>query len=138
GESRVRVERYIQAGQHMRFMPVHSTAGGNIRYPSTAALGLDFPTAASFLGAWTPLGPGNIGGRTRALVIDPSSPSTMYAGGVAGGVGGETHGGGARGPPPHPLPAEPGVLALGRGPTDPPGFLARASGGRVYKGSASG
>ena len=35
---------------------------------------------------WQHLGPGNIGGRTRALVIDPNRPDTMYAAGVAGGV----------------------------------------------------
>jgi photosystem II stability/assembly factor-like uncharacterized protein len=35
---------------------------------------------------WVELGPGNIGGRTRALVIDPVAPDTMHAGGVAGGI----------------------------------------------------
>jgi len=35
---------------------------------------------------WIELGPGNIGGRTRALAIDPTVPDTMYAGGVAGGI----------------------------------------------------
>lgn len=35
---------------------------------------------------WKNLGPGNIGGRIRALVIHPTTPAIMYAGGVAGGV----------------------------------------------------
>lgn len=35
---------------------------------------------------WESIGPGNIGGRTRGFVIDPSNPDTLYAGGVAGGV----------------------------------------------------
>lgn len=35
---------------------------------------------------WSSLGPRNIGGRTRAIVIDPNSPNIMYAAGVAGGV----------------------------------------------------
>ncbi len=35
---------------------------------------------------WSAIGPGNIGGRTRAIVIDPANPSTMYAGGVTGGI----------------------------------------------------
>src|SRR6185369_11342633 len=35
---------------------------------------------------WTPLGPGNIGGRTRALVIRPDSPDMMWAGTAGGGV----------------------------------------------------
>ncbi len=35
---------------------------------------------------WQPLGPGNVGGRTRAIAIDPTDPNTIYAGGVAGGI----------------------------------------------------
>lgn len=35
---------------------------------------------------WESLGPGNIGGRTRALVINPQNPNHMVAGGVAGGT----------------------------------------------------
>ncbi len=43
--------------------------------------------------SWTALGPGNIGGRTRALLIDPRVPSTMYAAGVAGGIWKTANGG---------------------------------------------
>ena len=43
--------------------------------------------------SWTALGPGNIGGRTRALLIDPRVPSTMYAAGVAGGIWKTVNGG---------------------------------------------
>src|SRR3974390_1019774 len=32
------------------------------------------------------LGPGNIGGRTRSIVIHPTQPGTMWVGGVGGGV----------------------------------------------------
>src|SRR5215831_12845012 len=46
------------------------------------------------LATWTELGPGNIGGRTRGLVIHPSTPSIMYSAGVAGGVWKTTNGGG--------------------------------------------
>ena len=35
---------------------------------------------------WKFLGPGNIGGRTRPLIIDPNEPDTIYAGAVSGGV----------------------------------------------------
>jgi len=38
------------------------------------------------LGTWQSLGPGNVGGRTRALLIDPSNPAVMYAAAVAGGI----------------------------------------------------
>ncbi|HLG01944.1 MAG TPA: T9SS type A sorting domain-containing protein [Bacteroidia bacterium] len=35
---------------------------------------------------WTELGPDNVGGRTRALVIDPANSNHMFAGGVGGGL----------------------------------------------------
>ncbi|HYC91714.1 MAG TPA: hypothetical protein VEO54_21020 [Thermoanaerobaculia bacterium] len=38
------------------------------------------------LGKWQFLGPGNIGGRTRVLVIDPADPRVIYTGGVSGGL----------------------------------------------------
>jgi photosystem II stability/assembly factor-like uncharacterized protein len=43
--------------------------------------------------SWTFLGPGNIGGRTRSLVIDPTDARVMYAGTVSGGVFKTTDGG---------------------------------------------
>src|SRR6185436_14610088 len=38
------------------------------------------------LGKWRFLGPGNIGGRTRVLVIDPVVNDVMYTAGVSGGI----------------------------------------------------
>ena len=35
---------------------------------------------------WEPWGPNNIGGRTRAILIDPNNPSRIYTGGVSGGL----------------------------------------------------
>jgi photosystem II stability/assembly factor-like uncharacterized protein len=35
---------------------------------------------------WVSLGPGNIGGRTRSIVIHPQAPNVIWAGSVAGGV----------------------------------------------------
>jgi photosystem II stability/assembly factor-like uncharacterized protein len=35
---------------------------------------------------WKALGPGNIGGRTRSILIHPSNPSTIWAGSVGGGI----------------------------------------------------
>lgn len=42
---------------------------------------------------WTALGPNNIGGRTRAIAVDPSNSSIIYAGSVSGGVWKSTNGG---------------------------------------------
>src|SRR5436305_5390840 len=85
GQSQVPVERYFQALQAMRFMPQHSIARGAV-LTSRGGGGLEAIGEESNLGGWTALGPGNIGGRTRALVVDPRQPSALYAAGVAGGV----------------------------------------------------
>jgi photosystem II stability/assembly factor-like uncharacterized protein len=95
GETAVPVERYFTAQEQMRRMPQHSTVRGTF-LPSRAELeekGISYVSAAASLGAWSSLGPGNIGGRTRSLVIDPRRPEVMYAGGVAGGVWKTTNGG---------------------------------------------
>jgi hypothetical protein len=42
--------------------------------------------ASGVLDAWTPLGPGNIGGRTRIVRYHPTQPTTIFAAGVSGGV----------------------------------------------------
>ncbi len=61
-------ERYLAAKAHVRRMPHHGLA-------------------------WQSLGPGNLGGRTRALVFDPVDPRTLYAAGVDGGVWKTVNGG---------------------------------------------
>ena len=43
--------------------------------------------------SWTWLGPGNIGGRVRSLVIDPTNTNVMFAGSVGGGIFKTTDGG---------------------------------------------
>ena len=46
----------------------------------------DRSLAAGILDAWTPLGPGNIGGRTRVVRFHPATPTTLFAAGVSGGL----------------------------------------------------
>ena len=46
----------------------------------------DTSSAAGVLDAWTPLGPGNIGGRTRVVKFHPAVPTTLFAAGVSGGI----------------------------------------------------
>lgn len=82
---------YLPALQHMRSMTtINSSASrtGSSRFSSP-----DLAAAGAALTGWTNLGPANQGGRTRALLIDPATPATMYAGGVAGGVWKTTDGG---------------------------------------------
>jgi photosystem II stability/assembly factor-like uncharacterized protein len=44
------------------------------------------PTAGMQLANWVWLGPGNVGGRTRGIVIDPVQPDRMWAVSAGGGV----------------------------------------------------
>ena len=46
----------------------------------------DTSSATGVLDAWTPLGPGNIGGRTRVVRFHPAVPTTLFAAGVSGGI----------------------------------------------------
>jgi photosystem II stability/assembly factor-like uncharacterized protein len=64
------------------------------------------------------VGPGNLGGRTRALVINPQNPDIMYAGSVTGGVWQTIDGGQTWNPQFDDQPAlNVGTLAMD--PTDP-------------------
>jgi uncharacterized repeat protein (TIGR01451 family) len=109
GAKELPVERYFEAKEQMKQMQRYSTARGEL-LPSEAETGegdtdmlasranvsaqsLSAGVTGGVLGTWQPLGPGNVGGRTRALIIDPVTPNTMYAAGVAGGVWKSTNGG---------------------------------------------
>jgi hypothetical protein len=59
----------------------HQTAMQRNNNPSTASVN------------WTELGPDNVGGRTRALIIDRQNDQHMFAGGVSGGLWESTDGG---------------------------------------------
>ncbi|MBL0042589.1 MAG: tandem-95 repeat protein [Xanthomonadales bacterium] len=83
GERSLPYQRYVDARSHANRMPVADGAAREI-FPAGRA-----PTAVT----WTEKGPGNIGGRTRAIAFDPVTPNTMYVGGVAGGVFKSTDGG---------------------------------------------
>src|SRR5260370_1282235 len=45
---------------------------------------------------WTSLGPGNIGGRIRSIVVDPKNSAPLWGGSVGGGVWGTPDGGANR------------------------------------------
>jgi hypothetical protein len=115
GERELPVERYFEAKEKIKKMKRFSTArnknlpaqadsgdteeifdGGDGEFPNGTGGGGTGDGSAStsgVLGTWQSIGPGNVGGRTRALVIDPVSPDTMYAAGVAGGIWKTTNGG---------------------------------------------
>ena len=77
-------QEYARARAHMSTMRRHSTRRERLLSPEASVA----RTAAAtlLLDSWEALGPGNIGGRTRVMVIDPRSPRRMYAAGVSGGI----------------------------------------------------
>ena len=79
---------------------------------------LEFATAGIDTNSWTWLGPGNIGGRVRCILIHPASTNTMWAGGVDGGVW-KTLNGGASWFPLNDFMANLAVVSLVMDPTDP-------------------
>lgn len=74
---------YAIARAKMREMPRYATSGDTMvdpRAPRTEA------SDERPFGRWQFLGPGNVGGRTRVIVIDSANPDIMYAAGVSGGI----------------------------------------------------
>jgi photosystem II stability/assembly factor-like uncharacterized protein len=54
--------------------------------PIRAKTGVELATAGLEKAIWIPLGPNNIGGRTRSIVVHPSHPRSIWIGSVSGGV----------------------------------------------------
>ena len=83
-------ERYRRARDHMERMPRYSSKAGKrlpTRQEERQAGFRDVGMRRLIVESrWLPLGPGNIGGRTRALVVDPRRPQRLFAAGVSGGV----------------------------------------------------
>ncbi|MBS1811478.1 MAG: hypothetical protein JST84_25170 [Acidobacteria bacterium] len=86
GEKEIPVERYLVAKTQMEAMPQYSSAQNRVLPSSNELKTRRTEATPEALGTWAPLGPGNIGGRTRTLVIHPTNPNVMYTAGVSGGV----------------------------------------------------
>jgi BNR/Asp-box repeat. len=107
------VERYLAAKLHAERMPLYSLAQRRfVTAPGKLA------TRNASLGAWQALGPGNIGGRTRSLLINPADPKIMYAGSVGGGVWKTTDSGTTWNPLSDLLPSI-GIGSMAMDPQDP-------------------
>jgi regulation of enolase protein 1 (concanavalin A-like superfamily) len=100
---RMPMDAYVGARAHVEAMKATARArreaqrGASMASaPDLAATGMmsaaAAPASAAATGssinpdAWRWLGPGNIGGRIRSLVIDPRNPDVMIAGSVGGGI----------------------------------------------------
>ncbi len=84
GATQLPIERYFAAIDHMKKMPSYSTALGS-HQPAGAAFERSLEPQHD-IATWQPLGPGNIGGRTRALIVDPRNAQILYSGAAGGGV----------------------------------------------------
>ncbi|HEY1402778.1 MAG TPA: hypothetical protein VGB05_01490, partial [Pyrinomonadaceae bacterium] len=137
GETQLPVERYFTALNQIRNMPQFSTALNKIvtskieragKTPLTqkaasknatdAQPNLVGDQQAGLLGTWEDIGPGNVGGRTRALLVNPVDPDIMYTAGVAGGIW-KTIDGGASWTPLDDFMANIAVTCMAFDPTNP-------------------
>lgn len=84
GETRLPIDRYFAARDRMRAMRQHAAHTGTT-VASRAEMGAA-AAAAEAASGWTNIGPGNVGGRTLALLIDPNDAATIYAGTADGGI----------------------------------------------------
>jgi photosystem II stability/assembly factor-like uncharacterized protein len=78
-----------KAAEEAASMPVHFTAGGSSSHVTSAPLTSSTAagsTSGTLGASWQPLGPGNIGGRSRALLIHRTQNNLMWTAGVAGGI----------------------------------------------------
>jgi len=60
--------------------------GSELQVPSSDGEPLSMMSVPLTRSGWTSIGPGNVGGRVRSLLIHPTKPSTMFAGSVGGGI----------------------------------------------------
>jgi hypothetical protein len=81
---------WLNAVQQKRQMSFDAHA-----WPGVAPVGgaITPNTAGIDSASWTWLGPGNIGGRIRSIVVNPTNANILYTGGVGGGVWKTTNGG---------------------------------------------
>jgi photosystem II stability/assembly factor-like uncharacterized protein len=99
------------AGDQVARMPTGRDVAPSRLLPALAGLG---PGAAG----WRAIGPGNIGGRTRSIVVHPKKTKTVWAGSVGGGVW-RTDDAGQSWEPVDDFMANLAVAALVIDPTDP-------------------
>jgi hypothetical protein len=105
GMTELPVERYFTALAQIRNMPQFSTALNKVVTTKTTRTGKSAQTQktagkndgdaqpslvgdlqAGVLGTWEDLGPGNVGGRSRVMLVHPTDPDILYTAGVAGGI----------------------------------------------------
>ncbi|HMV82293.1 MAG TPA: BACON domain-containing carbohydrate-binding protein [Blastocatellia bacterium] len=96
GQKELPIEEYFTAWRHAQTLPQFSTTLNRfLADEESKFLRSNKEGAEAKAAGWTPLGPGNIGGRTRAILINPQDPNIMYSAGVSGGIWKSTNAGAA-------------------------------------------
>jgi photosystem II stability/assembly factor-like uncharacterized protein len=83
----------MNAYEQRKEMPFRPEAWGEFLGADATTQGIQPENAGIQPSIWTRIGPGNIGGRLRSIIIHPTNPSTMWVGAVGGGVWKTTNGG---------------------------------------------
>ena len=83
----------VSADGWVRALQFRSFNVENTERTRTRPMGLKAPIAGISQSGWTALGPGNIGGRIRAIIFDPQNASKMWIGTAGGGVWKSSDGG---------------------------------------------
>ncbi len=77
----------MRAWTHKKQMPIDPSA-----WPASSFSPTDTVAGINPAG-WEWIGPGNVGGRVRAIIIHPNDPQTLWLGSVSGGIWKTTNGG---------------------------------------------
>ena len=90
-QGRIPEQAVVRALRELDSVRLRAPRGLVARMPTGGVVtprNLSVPRVGGLGGArkWKPLGPGNIGGRTRSILIHPTTPATMWAGSVGGGI----------------------------------------------------
>ncbi len=91
GQATLGLENYSGGLDQAAQMPIFSTPRNQLATATTSGGGGSGGSTTTVVssvapGGWEALGPGNVGGRTRAILIHPTTPSTMWASAVGGGI----------------------------------------------------
>ncbi len=86
-DGKVKPDGLIEGLKQRRAILDKAQASASSTTPTTAADGsIVMPAAGITSAQWTALGPGNIGGRIRAILIDRTNTSRIWLGSVSGGI----------------------------------------------------
>jgi photosystem II stability/assembly factor-like uncharacterized protein len=83
----------INAYEQKKAMSFHPEAWGEFLPGGATTQGIQPEIAGISPAIWRSIGPGNVGGRIRSIVIHPTIPGTMWVGSLGGGVWKTTNGG---------------------------------------------